>query len=153
MPKTYSGLGLQCLYPDNWTLHEDAGDGESAGFLLESAEAAFFSVTQYPWTCSPREVVERAGEAVREEYPDCEIEPVESGLSIGDSRAVEIRFFLLDLLVVSKLRAFSLNRQTFLVQQQAEDRSYEQLEAVFDAMLHSIVQSLDPTQSVVRPKL
>ena len=149
MPNTYRGLGIECLYPDNWKLLEDDSP-DSPGFTLESPDAAIFSLTKYPWTVAPREAIERAIQAVQDEYPDCEVEWNEADLTIADSRSVEIRFFLLDLLVVIRFRGFSIERQTYLVQQQAEDRDYDRLEIVFDAILESVIQSIDRDQGLSR---
>ncbi len=142
MPSTYQGLDLECVYPDNWRLMEDNFEDGIAGFTIESPEAAFFSLVRYPWTCAPREVLENAIPAMQSEYDQFEVNPMEAHLGIADSRAVEANFYCLDFLVTSKLVAFTIRPFTYLVQMQAEDRSFEKLDLVFRAMLSTILKSL-----------
>ncbi len=150
MPAKYQGNGIECIYPDNWTVREDHSEEKINTFIIESPKGAFFSVSQYPWTCPPGEVLDLATQAVQEEYEDCEVEPCEAGLSMDDCRCVEICFFVLDMLVVSRLVAFSLNHKTYLIEQQAEDRDYAQLEVVFEAMIETVVQSIDKVHGLAR---
>jgi hypothetical protein len=147
---TYEGHGVKCSYPSTWNVQEDDTSDESNGFLIESRDAAFFAVSIFPWSDAPREVLERAAKTLEGEYEECEIEWIDSDLSVRDSRAIEVRFFLLDMLVVAKLRAFSLAHQTFLLEQQAEDREYQKVEAVFDAMTETLIQSLDKEHGLQR---
>ncbi|MDZ4849328.1 MAG: hypothetical protein SGI77_08535 [Pirellulaceae bacterium] len=142
MPVTYRELDLECLYPDNWKLTEDNGDEGLIGFTIESPDAAFFSLARYPWNCAPREVLERAVPAMNEDYDQFESNPFEPQLDIPDSRGAEVNFYCLDLLVTSQLIAFTLRPYTYLVQMQAEDRTYQKLKPVFQAMLVSILRSL-----------
>jgi hypothetical protein len=147
---THQAIGIECLYPDNWKVQDNSSDQDTPGFLIESPDAAFFAVTKFPWTCSPREVLDKASESLTAEYEELEVESIESDLSVTDSKAIEVRFFILDMLVVAKLRAFSLNHQTYLVEQQAEDREYQKIEAVFDAMIETLIQSLDKSHGLKR---
>ncbi len=148
MTKVYQGLGLSCMYPENWNLSEDTSTGSPTGFMIESPTSAFMTVNEYPWNVAPREAVEKAREAMEAEYPEAEFEPFEpklllKGEPIADSRAGDIRFYYLDLLVISRLIAFTVSKKTYLVQIQAEDRDFEKLEQVFQAMLVSMLQSLE----------
>ncbi len=148
MTKVYRGLGLSCLYPENWTLTEDTIDDQTIGFTLESPTTAFMMVNVYPWTIAPSQAIEQAREAMQVEYDDIEYEPIPPDITIKghvieDSRAGEVRFYYLDLLVVSRLIAFAFNRQTFLIQFQAEDRDFATLDQVFRAMTISILNSFD----------
>jgi hypothetical protein len=145
MPTTYQGLELECVYPDNWTLMEDSYEEEVVGFTIESPDAAFFSLVRYPWNCAPREVLEKALPALESEYEQFEANPIEPGIGIDDSRALEANFYCLDFLVTARLTAFTIKPYTYLVQMQAEDRSFDQLELVFKAMLATILNSLGHT--------
>lgn len=149
MTKVYQGLGLSCMYPENWKLSEDtSSSGSTTGFMIESPTSAFMTVNEYPWNVAPREAIEKAREAMEAEYPESEFEPFEpklmlKGEEIADSRAGDVRFYYLDLLVISRLIAFTVNKKTYLIQIQAEDRDFDKLEQVFQAMLVSILQSLE----------
>jgi hypothetical protein len=150
MTKIYQGLGLSCMYPENWTVSEDTEDDTTVSFTLESPTHAFMTVIAYPWTVVPRQAIEQAREAMKAEYEEVEYEEVDPELPRGDtplsdSRAVEMRFYYLDLLVVSRLVAFSLplQQRTYLLQIQAEDRDYQSLDKVFQAIIVSLIRSLD----------
>ncbi len=142
MPATYRGLDLECIYPENWRFSEDNGDDGPIGFTVESPDAAFFSLIRYPWNCAPREVLEQAIPAMREDYEQFEVNPMESPLEIADSRGAEANFYCMDLLVTSQLIAFTIRPYTYLVQMQAEDRTFQKMEPVFQAILVSILRSL-----------
>lgn len=149
MTKVYQGLGLSCMYPENWSLSEEtAPSGATTGFMLESPTSAFMMVNEYPWNVAPREAVDHAREAMVAEYPEAEFEPFEpklliQGEPIQDCRAGDIRFYYLDLMVISRLISFTVGKKTYLVQIQAEDRDFDKLEQVFEAMLVSMLQSLE----------
>jgi hypothetical protein len=142
MPATYLGLELECVYPENWRLTEDQYEDDVAGFTLESPEAAFFSVVRYPWTCAPRQVLEKAVPAMESEYEQFESSEFDPDLGIDDCRAIEANFYCLDFVVTSQLIAFTIRPYTYLVQMQAEDRAFEELYLVFQAMLTSMLRSL-----------
>ncbi len=142
MPANYQGLDLECIYPENWRFTEDSGDDGPIGFTIESPDAAFFSLIRYPWNCSPREVLEQAIPAMNEDYDQFESNPIELDLGIADSRGAEVNFYCLDLLVTSQLKAFTIRPYTYLIQMQAEDRTFERMEPVFQAMLVSVLRSL-----------
>lgn len=142
MPAVYQGLELECTYPDNWRLTEDHLEEGVSGFTIESPDAAFFSLIRYPWNCAPREVLEKAVPAMKDEYEQFESRDIDPNLGIADSRAVEANFYCLDFLVSSKLIAFTVRPYTYLVQMQAEDRAFDKLDLVFRAILSTIFKSL-----------
>lgn len=139
------------MYPENWNVTEDTDGGKLLGFTLESPSAAFMTVTEYAWTVSPSQAIDQAIETMRSEYDELEFEEMESDLEwdgkpLPDCRSGDVRFYYLDLLVVSRLIAFALDHQTYLIQIQAEDRDFESLEMVFKAMLISMLKSVATDQ-------
>jgi hypothetical protein len=147
MTKTYTGLGLSCMYPENWSVTEDTDDGRVLSFTLESPSAAFMTVTEYPWTVTPQEAIDGACEVMRAEYDEVEFQETVSDLRIDGQPldaclAGEVQFFYLDLMVISRLVAFVLDQRTFMVQIQAEDRDFETLDMVFKAILISMLRSV-----------
>ena len=148
MTKIYQGLGLSCMYPENWTITEDTDAGNVTAFTLESPTSSFMTVTEFPWTLAPREAIDQARETMVEEYDETEFEPLEPDLmfrgeKMQDCRAGDVRFYYLDLLVISRLISFTVDKKTFLVQIQAEDRDFDTLEMVFRAMMVSMLKSLE----------
>ena len=148
MTKIYEGLGLSCMYPENWNLTEDTDEERVIGFTLESPTSAFMTVTEYPWTVAPREALEQAQDVMKSEYDNVEYDEIDpelelDGKPLADSRASDSHFYYLDLLVVSRLVAFTVDRRTYLVQIQAEDRDFEGLAMVFKAMLVNMLRSIN----------
>jgi hypothetical protein len=148
MTKIYQGIGVRCMYPENWSLIEDTEDGQTTGFTLESPTSAFMTVSEYPWNVSPRSAVESSAAAMIAEYEEVEQQEFEPQLSyrgqiLQDCRGIDLQFYYLDLLVTSRLIAFTIERKTYLIQIQAEDRDFSTLEQVFQAMIISMLQSLE----------
>lgn len=147
MTKTYTGLGLSCMYPENWTITEDVDEGRTVSFTLESPTGAFMTVTEYPWTVTPQEAVDEACEVMRAEYDEVEFYETKSDLTIDGEPldaclCGEVQFYYLDLLVVSRLLAFVLDQRTFMIQIQAEDRDFDTLDKVFQAIIISMLRSV-----------
>lgn len=145
MLKTYQGMELEIPYPDNWTVSEVEEEGWVESVLLESPDSSFVSINRYPKDVLPEEVLQQACDAMAAEYEDIEQEDLAFDIGDTDSFGCELRFYLLDLLVVSRLLAFTIGPYSYLVQLQAEDRDFERLRSVFHAMLTKTLQSLDAT--------
>ena len=148
MTKIYEGLGLKCLYPENWNLIEDSENGTAVSFTLESPSSAFMTVSEFPQAVSPETAVEQCVDTMRQEYEGIEEDPYEPNLQFQGSplesvHALDLRFYYLDLLVISRLIAFRTGNRVFLIQIQSEDRDFETLEQVFHAMTDSMDQSLE----------
>ena len=162
MTKVYRGLGLACTYPENWQLSEEtvaehADQSTVVGFNLQSPTSAFMSVYRYPQSVSPDEAIEEATKAIAADYegielasfaPERELLHVELAPSQpksnvpNASRGTDLNFYYLDLLITVRLISFQFSHYTFLVQFQAEDRDFTSMERVFQAMLITMIQSL-----------
>ena len=60
MAATYDNLGLQFLYPENWTIVEQSqGEMYSASVTLQSPGTSCWTVHRYPSTCSQKQLVEQ----------------------------------------------------------------------------------------------
>ena len=162
MTKVYRGLGLACTYPENWQLSEEtvaehADQSTVVGFNLQSPTSAFMSVYRYPQSVSPDEAIEEATKAIAADYegielasfaPERELLHVELAPSQpksnvpNASRGTDLNFYYLDLLITVRLISFQFSHYTFLLQFQAEDRDFTSMERVFQAMLITMMQSL-----------
>mgnify|MGYP000864629659 CR=1 FL=1 len=139
MPTTFEGFGIAFLYPDSWTVDAES-DVQSVS--LESPEGAFFTVSKYDNTADADAAVERAVSAMQQEYEQVEREPVEKNLLGLHLVGSVLRFVYLDLIIASQLLALTHAGHTYLMQFLPEGRDHERLQAVFDAMLTSMCQSL-----------
>lgn len=148
MPKQFNGFGVSFLYPDNWRITDEQTDNDSIrGLTLESPVGAFFSITRYSNTSNVDEMMANAQSAMEEEYE--EIETDEFEVAIGDRilTGVSQSFYYLDLLITSKLLAFTHEQDLFMIQIQGEDRDLDQLESVFQAMMVSLFRSLNQART------
>lgn len=159
MTNRYQGLGVVLAYPENWQLTEDFEGNSVIGFQLQSPTTAFMAVYRYPWTTTPSEAIAEAKLAIVADYDDVESIPadppdvLDTLDALLDCQAHELNFYYLDLLVNIRLVAFSTPQWTYLIQFQAEDSDFKQLDRVFDALLFSLAQSIQNAPAEVESLL
>ncbi len=73
------------------------------------------------------------------EYPDSDFEPVTELVGGHPTTGCDLRFFYLDFVNVAVIRGFRTPLATCLVLCQAEDREYESLRPVFQAITTSLL--------------
>lgn len=144
MMRTYEGMDLVLPYPDTWTVTEEKTDEWSESVFIESPASAFLSINRYPESAEPDVILDEAYSAMTDEYDELEREDLAFDIGDGESYGCELRFYYLDLLIVSRLMAFRIAERSLLIQIQAEDRDFEGLRPVFHAMLVAGIKSLDP---------
>jgi hypothetical protein len=141
--------GISCTFPENWQLSEDGADERLASFTLQSPHTAFMSVYVCRDSGQSRPLIDEMAALLSKEYEgvervEFEPEELEWGAfdtedATEDLQGVELNFYYLDLLVTTRLIAYTAGTQTVLVQCQAEDREFQALESVFQAMLISMM--------------
>jgi hypothetical protein len=137
MPSTFNDFGVHFLYPDNWSILSCDSDESSDTVTLEMPNGGFFSVTNYSEPQAIDELLSKFAFAMREEYPQAEIEEIVT-TPHGNEATLDLSFYYLDLLIVARVTAMTLGEQTVVVQVQAESRDFDAGELVFAAMLKSI---------------
>ncbi|MHB8901730.1 MAG: hypothetical protein ACYC6Y_23490 [Thermoguttaceae bacterium] len=143
MPQVFSKYGISFLYPDNWALDEQAGEGEAESATVFSPGGAFWSVSVHPPSAEPKRLAEAAVEAMRAEYADLELEPTRQLLSGHKAHGFDLAFCYLDLTNSAFVRSFRTSRATYVLFHQAEDRELRQIEKVFEAITKSFLGSLE----------
>ncbi len=138
MPATFESFGIKFLYPDNWTLSQRAEDEADEGATLELPGGGFFSIELEDEGLSDQEVFDRVAEAIKEEYHEYEMEPVSLPGADEDEVSVDIRFYYLDLLIVSRVVLLRSESGTLIVQAQAESRDFDANEQVFAAVFQQL---------------
>jgi hypothetical protein len=129
------------------------------GFQLQSPTSAFMAVFRYPWTTPPSDAIAEVHLAIAAEYDEVESivsappDVLDALDALMDCQARELNFYYLDLLVNIRLVAFSTPQWTYLIQFQAEDRDFNQLDRVFDALLFSLAQSIQHAPLEAAPPL
>jgi hypothetical protein len=139
MPVKFDKMGIAFQYPDNWTLDEkDALAGEDS-VTVYSPGGAFWSVAVRPRTASPEQLAQEAVDALRQEYSQLDAERVKDRVAGCDMVGYDLSFYFLDLIVTAEVRAWRTRLATYTIFCQAEDREFDQLRPVFDAMATSLI--------------
>ncbi len=142
MPAKFDSIGLKFLYPDNWVeLPRDADAAD--GVTLELPGGGFFSVEKVHDPRPADVILDELVESVGQAYQDAEHEPIPLDPAIVpprqiDASAAEIRFYFLDLLIVSRLILITRRDARYIVQAQAENRDFDANLPVFDAVLKQL---------------
>lgn len=141
MPAEFNSFGLRFLYPDNWTVAEREADDGEQGMTLDMPGGGFFSVETVV-TSEPEVTIDEMVAAMANDYEDLEREAVTLEL-LPDTPATDLRFYYLDLLIVSRIVVLRRgeDRDAFVIQMQAESREFDKNSAVFEAILKQIVDN------------
>ena len=145
MPREFRKPGVAFQYPDNWVLDEQDWAGDEPAVTVFSPGGAFWVVSVHPRTSEPDRLAQTAVEAIQAEYEGVDVEPVEEDLEGHLMTGFDLRFFFMDLTNTATVRCLRGPAATYTVFCQAEDREYEQVRAVFQAMTVSLLRdSLGP---------
>ena len=141
MPTKFKGLGVTFQYPENWTLDEEDMIAGRESVTVRSPSGGFWSVALDTGDCDPAELARVAVEAMKEEY---EVELEEARETVGGRELIgyDLSFFYLDLINTASVRSFHTKGATFTVFYQAEDREFNQIGRVFEAMTVSLIQGV-----------
>ncbi len=143
MTATYQKRGLHFLYPENWRLSDEGGASLPCSISLESPDGnAFWSLHLHESDADPDEILKDLIDHLENTYPDIEVSPFQDDRLGHHSTGVEAMFYCLDFLVRVRLQVFSSQRYQLLFWYQAEDRDFDKLELVFQAMTKSVLDGL-----------
>ncbi len=140
MPATFEAFGIKFMYPENWTpaaRDDEEGDG---GVTLDMPSGGFFSIEQDYEGSLPEEIFEEVADTISAEFGEVERQPVDLNDAMSDERAIDFRFYCLDLLVVSRVVLMTVANTSLVIQIQAEMRDFETNEKVFEAILMQLRQ-------------
>ena len=148
MSKRYDNSGLRFLYPENWTISDETQGERLRSVSLQTPTGGFW-IAQIHAESDPHQITLQVLKTMREEYEQVEAEPVVESLAGRDLVGFDMQFCCLDLLVGASVRSVPLGSKgsngklTLLVMYQAEDREYDRLKPVFEAMLMNLLENLD----------
>jgi hypothetical protein len=138
MTKVYDKLGLHFQYPDNWTLDDEGASEPGDSVAVYSPGGAFWLVTQHEGP-EPGDLADEALRAMEEEYEDLESEPVEEWIEGHQAVGYDLNFWYLDLTSTSWIRCVATEHGTFVVLCQSEDREFDDVAPVFQAITSSLL--------------
>lgn len=137
--QTYDQHGIRFSYPDDWTLDQDEPAQPGDSVAVYSPGGAFWLVSPQAEDTEPAELADEALAAMREEYSDLESEPVEEWIAGQPAVGYDVNFWYLDLTATSLIRCLSTEQGSFVILCQSEDREFEQVEPVFQAITTSLI--------------
>jgi hypothetical protein len=141
MPTIFDKMGIQFLYPENWTLDEQEAIAGEGAVTVYSPEGAFWSVMLHPPAVDPRQLTLEVLAAMREEFTDFEAEPSGETIEGVDMTGFDMNFYCLDLTNTALVRGFRTADNTCIILYQAEDREFATIEPVFRAMTTSLLRA------------
>jgi hypothetical protein len=143
MTAVYDKLGLKFMYPENWKLADSGDESVPHEITVDSPDgAAMWSVHLYPKASYQEWLLDQTLDSLRETYPDLEVSTVNTSRSEEPSEGIEALFYCLDFLIRIRLQVFETDDQQILAWYQAEDREFDKMEMVFQAMTASLLQSV-----------
>jgi hypothetical protein len=137
MTATYEKHGVEFLFPENWKLEEQEGEGQWS-VAVQSPLTAFWSITVDETGRSPESLAADALAALREEYASLDVSEVNEPVGRWDAVGHDVAFFCLDLTNTGAIRAFRAGSRSVLLLFQANDAEWGQVKRVFRAMGESL---------------
>lgn len=145
MPAKFSKLGISFQYPENWTLDEDEAMAGHKSVTVVSPGGAFWTISIHPSPTDPTRLAEAAVQAMKDDYADLEAEPTVQSLAGREMIGYDMNFWYLDLTSSAAVRCLSTERATYAIFFQGEDREFDRIRSVFDAITTSLLQGLTQT--------
>jgi hypothetical protein len=137
MPAVFEGQGLRFSYPENWSL-EQSETQQGWSVTVQSPGTAFLLINVDAARPSVQQMLDAAVAALREDYPEVELEPAQERIAGHVARGLDVQFFSLDLVNSCWIRSFRLADRTILILCQATDLELATAEPVLNAMRASL---------------
>ena len=142
MPARFDSLGISFQYPDNWTLDDSDALLGRQSVTVYSPGGAFWSVAIHPGSADPAKLAAAVVETMKQEYEGLEAEPAEETVAGHELTGYDLAFYCLDLTNTALVRSLRIAQTTYTIFCQAEDREFERLRGVFQAMTTSLLSGL-----------
>jgi len=142
MPAQYDNLGICFQYPDNWTLDEEDALAGRNSVTVYSPGSAFWSVAIHPHSADPQKLARAAVKAMKQEYRELETEQTTETLAGRELSGYDLNFYYLDLTNTAQVRTLRTDRTVYTIFCQAEDREFDRLREVFQAITTSLLGRL-----------
>jgi len=137
-PAVFTGFGIRFLYPSNWELFEEQTDEWPISLTVQSPGTAFWSLSLYRQLLPTKTLADEFLEAMRGEYPELEASPLPSREDLDSHLAYELNFYCQERLAAGKAEIFDHQALTLVILMQGEDREFDRLQPVLDAITESL---------------
>jgi hypothetical protein len=137
MLEQYAGHGVRFRYPRSWDLQEQPAES-GVTVSVNSPETSFWTLTVDLDGSDPRELIQAAVGAFRDEYAELDVYPVETEICHRAAVGRDLEFVCLDMLNTACLRSFRTGRFTVFILYQGCDAELDETRPVLDAITHSL---------------
>ena len=134
-------LDLCFSFPESWKLDGDDSLPDTGDVSVVSPEGAFWCVRLDRDETSPDALLKQTVAAMREVYPDLEVEPVTEQVEGEHLPGIDMHFFCLDLTGTATVRVWQTRQGRYVVFSQADDALLAQCKPIFHAITASLIQS------------
>jgi len=142
MPALFNKMGIRFTYPDNWIVDETSAMEGAASVTVYSPTESFWTVSLHPADVEPESLVKSGVAALRETYPDLDFEETDDVIQGRDVVGADVNFICLDLTNTAQIRVFESANCVVVVYCQADDRDFDALGPVFQAMTFSLIAGM-----------
>jgi hypothetical protein len=142
MTARFNKLGISFQYPENWTLDDSDALLGRKSVTVYSPGGAFWSVAIHSGSTSPAKLAAVAVEAMKKEYPGLEIDETFETVAGHELIGYDLAFYYLDLINTALVRSLRVGPTAYTIFCQAEDRDFDKLRMVFQAMTTSLLSGL-----------
>ena len=137
----YDENSVRFEYPENWSLDVDEPSGASGPVItVASPGGGFWSLSVLGAEVDLPTMLRTAVDALTAEYQDVDAEAVTDEIEGRTLIGFDVNFYCLDLTSSAMIRGFETPGAAYLLLCHAEDREFDQIERVFEAMTTSLVR-------------
>lgn len=147
---SFDGLGFDFLYPDGWEIQKDDDADWPRTVSVHSPTGAFVSMTLYVKSTEPPDLLDQTLAALRNEHDEIELHSTKSSVpGFHDVVAYDADFYCLDLVISARVCQYEAGDFVLMTMYQGENRDFDELLPVFDAVslstLKNLVKGVDVT--------
>lgn len=135
-------MGISFQYPENWTLDDSDAVLGRKSVTVYSPGGAFWSVSIHSGSADPGKLAAAVVETMKKEYGGLESEPADETIAGHTLAGYDLAFYCLDLTNTAIVRGVRVAQTTYTIFCQGEDREFERMRGVFQAMTTSLLQGL-----------
>jgi hypothetical protein len=147
MPARFDRLGISFQYPDNWTLDDSDALLGRRSVTVYSPGGGFWSVAIHSGSADPAKLNDTVVATLKKEYDSLEIEAADEMVAGQELSGYNLAFYCLDLTNTATVRSARISHTTYTILCQADDREFDRIKNVFQAMTTSLISELNATPS------
>ena len=137
MQKDYDRDNLFFSFPESWAL-DDQNAPESVSVL--GPDGSFWCVRRELPDTPSENAIAQAVDAMREEYPDLEVESISDTIDGVPLTGVDLHFFCFDLTGTASIRIWPRDDCKLVIFTQAEDNQLDRVQPAFTAITASLIR-------------